>query len=81
MQLKVNQKGIQHYMWQEKTTCYLISMNLGQNSARMKCCFHLEQNHFLDYFDDSAPDGAVIYTSDVPFQIQQKKGQVNRVHR
>ena len=36
------------------------SANISQNSTRMKCYLHHEQNHFLDYFDDQVPDDAVI---------------------
>ena len=37
------------------------STNIRQNSARMKCYFHCEQNYILGYFDDQVLDGAVIY--------------------
>ena len=50
-------------------------MNVNQNSARMKCYFHYEQNHFLDYFEDPGPDDAVIYMSDVLFQYNKREGR------
>ena len=51
------------------------SMNLGQNSFRMKCYYHHKQNYFLDYFDDHFPDDAVIYKSDIPFQYSEREGR------
>ena len=50
------------------------SINISQNSARMKCYFHYKQNCLLYYFDDPVPDDAVIYMSDVPFQDNEREG-------
>ena len=54
--------------------------NISQNSVRMNCDFHHEQNCFLDYFGDPVPDDVVIYATDVPFQYNNR-GQVNMVCR
>ena len=43
-------------------------MSHSQNSARIKCYFHYDQNWFLDYFEHSALNGAIIYEGDVIFQ-------------
>ena len=51
------------------------SMNISQNSARMKCFFCHEQNCFLDYFDNPVPDDAVIYISDNPFQFNERESR------
>ena len=29
----------------------------------------------MDYFDDPVPDGAVVYTGDVPFQYNKQEGR------
>ena len=49
------------------------STNLSQNSARMKCYFHGEQNCFLNYFDDPILDDAGIYMSEIPFQSNKRE--------
>ena len=51
------------------------SENLRQNSARMKCYYHHKQHCFLDYFDYSIPDDAVIYMSDIPFKYNEREGR------
>ena len=51
------------------------SMNLSQNSARMKCYFHCEHNHFLGYIEDPIMDDAVIYMSDIPFHYNRREGR------
>ena len=50
-----------------------ICMSLSQNSAKMKCYFHLKQNCFLGYFKEPVLDGAVIYVGDVPFQYIKRE--------
>ena len=54
------------------TKKYLNSMNISQNTARMKCYFHHEQNCFCD---DPVPDDAVIM-SDVPFQYKERNAGI-----
>ena len=52
------------------------SVNLNQSWVRMKFyLYHHKQNHFLDYSDDSTLDHAVIYTSDISFQYNEKEGR------
>ena len=46
---------------------YMTPSDVGQHYTRMKHHFHNEQKCFLDYFDDSVPDGAVIYEADILF--------------
>ena len=40
---------------------YFTLSDAGQHSTRMRYYFHHEHNCFLDYFNDSVLDGAVIY--------------------
>ena len=45
------------------------------NNNHMKCFYDCTHGHFLDYFNDSIPDDAVIYADDVPFQYKKVEGR------
>ena len=45
----------------------------------MKCYFHRQHNHFIDYFDDHAPDGTVIYAGDILFCYNGQEGNYTEV--
>ena len=40
----------------------------------MRCYFHCQFNHFLNYFDDPVPDGAVIYAGAILLQYSKQEG-------
>ena len=46
---------------------YIPLCDADQYSTRMRCYFHHQLNHFIDYFNDPVPYGAVIYAWDVSF--------------
>ena len=53
---------------------YIILSDTGQHSTRMRCYFHCECSHFIDYFDDPVLDDMVIYAGDVPFWYNEHEG-------
>ena len=60
---------------------YITLNDAGQHSTRMRCYFHSKQNCFLDYFDDSVPDGAVIYAGDILYKYSEKQGTYTEVRQ
>ena len=46
----------------------------GPQSTRMRCYFHLQLNHFIDYFNYTVPDGAVINAGDILFHPNEQEG-------
>ena len=57
------------------STDNLAMENLSQGSIKMKCYYLHTHCCFLDYFNDSIPDDAVIYASDIPFQYNKIEGR------
>ena len=53
---------------------YITLSDAEQHSTRMRCYFHYQYNHFMDYFNNPASDGVVIYAGDVPFWYDEQKG-------
>ena len=58
---------------------YIPLSDAGQHSTRMRCHFCSQQNCVLDYFNNSAPDGKVIYAGDTPLQYAEKEGIYTKV--
>ena len=55
---------------------FIVTLSYAsQNFTRMWCYFHCLWNHFIDYCDNLIPNGAVIYTGDVPFQCKGQEGR------
>ena len=50
------------------------SQNLSQHLVKMKCYYDHKHFPFLDYFNDTIPDDAVFYASDIPFQYNKMEG-------
>ena len=45
----------------------------------MRCYFHNQQNHFLDYFNDPVLNGVVIYVADISSWYIEKEGTYREV--
>ena len=67
-----------HSLILKNSQCITLS-DMGQHSTSMTCYFHSKQNSFLDYFNESLPDGAVIYVGDIPFWYSEKEGMFAEV--
>ena len=52
-------------------TYNLTSLNLSQSLVRIKCYYPHTDFYFLDYLNDTIPDDAVIYASDIAFQYNK----------
>ena len=54
----------------------LITLSsVSQKSTKMQWYFYCLWNYFIDYFDNTALGGAVIYAGDVPFQYNEQEGR------
>ena len=53
---------------------YITISDTGQHSTRMRCYFHSQHNHFIHFFNDPVPDGAVNYAGNIPFQYNEQDG-------
>ena len=53
---------------------YITISDAGQYSTGMMCYFHYQCNHFIDYFDDLFPDGAVVYAGNISFWYDEQEG-------
>ena len=62
-----------------KNSQYITLSDVGQHSTRIRCYFHSQQNHFLNYFHNPALDGAVIYVGDIPLWYSGKVGTYTEV--
>ena len=60
-------------MISDNSQCINLS-DVNQHSSRMGCCFYNQCDHLVDYFNDSVPNGAVVYADDFPFQYDKQEG-------
>ena len=50
------------------------SENLSQSLPKMKCYYCHRYHCFLDFCNNTIPDDAVFYSSDIPFQYSEREG-------